>query len=319
MALIPSAAYPGQIDTTDANYPQGKAKNVTVSGDGTGTPLEKDWINDIWGFLQALLAYASITPSGTPDKVGASDYLNAILAKFMRGPASSTANALARFADTGGKLTKSTGVTIDDSDNVLTTGTISGAQLTVGASGVSVTSGGNVALSGGNGNVTLAGTGEVGYSNTRSRTVRFAALDASTLYPGSSWTGSPANSAGFLQAGALGSRLQFNLRRRLPIGAVITSITARVNMAVSRATSTDRPSLQVWQATGDGTASQIGSTTFCPSSSTGWQTITISGLSTTVSNQNQIIADVLSGGTSTVSDQVGWVEVTFDDPGPRNY
>lgn len=79
MATIPSALYPGQIDTSDpTGYPQGKAKNVAVAGDGTGTPLEKAWVNDLFGFWQALLASAGITPTGTPDKVGASQYLDAI-------------------------------------------------------------------------------------------------------------------------------------------------------------------------------------------------------------------------------------------------
>lgn len=79
MAIIPSTDYSGQIDTSDSTgYPHGKAQNVTVAGDGTGTPLEQDWVNDLWGFLQALLDRAGITPSGNPDKVGTSDYLDSL-------------------------------------------------------------------------------------------------------------------------------------------------------------------------------------------------------------------------------------------------
>lgn len=78
MALIPKNKYPSQIDTTDAAYPQGKAQNVAVFGDGSGTPWEKDLVNDIFGFQQALLADQSITPSENPDRVGASQYLDAI-------------------------------------------------------------------------------------------------------------------------------------------------------------------------------------------------------------------------------------------------
>jgi hypothetical protein len=77
MALVPSSRYPGQTDSAAA-YPQGKARNAGSFQDGTGTPLEKDWVNDLWGFLQALLAYARITPSGSPDQVGASQYLQAV-------------------------------------------------------------------------------------------------------------------------------------------------------------------------------------------------------------------------------------------------
>lgn len=79
MALVPSAQYPSQIDT-DPAYPQGKARNAGSFQDGTGTPLEKAWVNDLWGFLQALLASAGITPSGSPDQVGASQYLQAVQA-----------------------------------------------------------------------------------------------------------------------------------------------------------------------------------------------------------------------------------------------
>jgi hypothetical protein len=80
MAIVPSDDYAGQITTGDGGYPHGKAKNVAVAGDGTGTPLEAAWVNDIWGFLQELLERANITPSGDPDEVGASDYVNAIIA-----------------------------------------------------------------------------------------------------------------------------------------------------------------------------------------------------------------------------------------------
>jgi hypothetical protein len=79
MALIPSARYPAQIDA-DAGYPQGKARNAVTFQDGTGTPLERDWLNDLWGFLQSLLASASIAPSGLPDQLGASQYLTAVQA-----------------------------------------------------------------------------------------------------------------------------------------------------------------------------------------------------------------------------------------------
>lgn len=78
MALIPENQYAGQVVTGDAGYPRGKARNITVSGDGTGTPLEANWVNDIWGFFQAILAETSTVPTGTPDAVGASQYLDSI-------------------------------------------------------------------------------------------------------------------------------------------------------------------------------------------------------------------------------------------------
>lgn len=79
MALDPSTRYPGQIDTTDpAGYPYGKARNRIVDGDGVGTPYERDLVNDIFGFQQAILDAVGATPSNTPDKVGASQYLDAL-------------------------------------------------------------------------------------------------------------------------------------------------------------------------------------------------------------------------------------------------
>ena len=78
MALIPKNTYPGQTSAADPNYPQGKAQNITTPGDGTGTPLEEQWVNDLWGFLQDLLDRANITPDGNPDEVGASQYSDAL-------------------------------------------------------------------------------------------------------------------------------------------------------------------------------------------------------------------------------------------------
>lgn len=79
MSLIPKDTYPGQIDTSDpTGYPHGKARNITTPGDGTGTPWEEQLVNDVFGMQQALLDQAGITPSGTPDKVGASQYLTAV-------------------------------------------------------------------------------------------------------------------------------------------------------------------------------------------------------------------------------------------------
>ena len=77
MALIYSDLYPLQT-LIDAAYPQGKAKNVVSAGDGTGTPWEAQLINDHFGFQQSLLDEAGIAPSGSPDEVGASQYLDSI-------------------------------------------------------------------------------------------------------------------------------------------------------------------------------------------------------------------------------------------------
>ncbi len=78
MALSPATIYPGQVAIGDPNYPFGKAQNEIVDGDGSGTPLEQGLVNEIFGFQQSLLAEAGDTPNGTPEQVGASQYLDAV-------------------------------------------------------------------------------------------------------------------------------------------------------------------------------------------------------------------------------------------------
>lgn len=77
MALNPAARYPGQLETGVPGYPYGKAQNVIGVGDGNGTPFERDLVNDVLGFQQALLVTAGITPSGTPESATSSQYLQA--------------------------------------------------------------------------------------------------------------------------------------------------------------------------------------------------------------------------------------------------
>lgn len=77
MAIIPESQYPGKITPATSEYPYGSARNITVPGDGTGTPWEAAIVNDIFGFQQALLSDAGITPSGDPDTATVSQYLQA--------------------------------------------------------------------------------------------------------------------------------------------------------------------------------------------------------------------------------------------------
>ena len=81
MAIVPITRYPLNV-AVDAAYPQGKARNVSAPSAGDGTPWEADLINDVLGMQQALLVEAGISPSGSPDQVGASDYLDALESLF---------------------------------------------------------------------------------------------------------------------------------------------------------------------------------------------------------------------------------------------
>ena len=78
MALNPKVTYPTQTTAVTAARPLGGAQDVTVSGDGTGTPWTALVLNDIWGFLHGILVAAGITPTGTADTADASQYLTGV-------------------------------------------------------------------------------------------------------------------------------------------------------------------------------------------------------------------------------------------------
>ena len=78
MAISPIVQYPTQVAPVTSGYPYGGAQNITTPGDNTGTPWEAALLNDIFGQQQALLRAAGIVPSGSPDQVGTSQYLQAI-------------------------------------------------------------------------------------------------------------------------------------------------------------------------------------------------------------------------------------------------
>ena len=80
MAIHLNNTYPAKSNAPDANYPQGSARNVATTGDGTGTPWDYLIVNDLLGWQQELIDKSgiSIAGAGTPDRVGASDYYNAM-------------------------------------------------------------------------------------------------------------------------------------------------------------------------------------------------------------------------------------------------
>lgn len=102
MAIKPSTSFPGRVDLSDpVGYPDGKAKDQTVPGNGT--PFVAELVNDIFGAQQALLDEAGITASGSPDKVGASQYLDAI--KAIAAAAGGAGGRLVKFLTSSGTLT----------------------------------------------------------------------------------------------------------------------------------------------------------------------------------------------------------------------
>lgn len=65
--IRPIDEYSGKVNPVSSQYPDGKARNISAPGDGTGTPLDAKWLNDVFGVMQYLTAKAGITPSGTPE------------------------------------------------------------------------------------------------------------------------------------------------------------------------------------------------------------------------------------------------------------
>ncbi|WP_017903614.1 phage tail protein [Pseudomonas asplenii] len=84
MALKLNERYPGRFSNPSADYPQGSFKNRTTPTSKDGSYLEKDWANDKEGFFQSLLSYAGITANGSVDKVGASQYFDALMAAIRK-------------------------------------------------------------------------------------------------------------------------------------------------------------------------------------------------------------------------------------------
>ena len=54
MAINLNQQYPGRTAGTNQNYPYGQGRNVTTQGDGTGTPFEAAWFNDVQGLLSVV-------------------------------------------------------------------------------------------------------------------------------------------------------------------------------------------------------------------------------------------------------------------------
>lgn len=76
--LNPETTFAGKIQASDVDYPFGSARNITTPGDGTGTPFVAALVNDWFGLQQALVGYANIVPSNSPDTSIASQVLEAI-------------------------------------------------------------------------------------------------------------------------------------------------------------------------------------------------------------------------------------------------
>lgn len=80
MATSP-AALPensGRITAADADYAYGSAKDDSTGTTGDGTPIKKAWMNDIYGFFQAIFLKAGIVPSGSAETQLVSQFLEGL-------------------------------------------------------------------------------------------------------------------------------------------------------------------------------------------------------------------------------------------------
>lgn len=79
MALDQNAQYPIGTAAPSADYPEGSAVNSTAPGALDGYPWEKEGINDLLGFQQALLRAGGVAANGNADTALASQYLQMIM------------------------------------------------------------------------------------------------------------------------------------------------------------------------------------------------------------------------------------------------
>lgn len=113
MALDLTTVYPtDNIDATDSDFPWGKAKNESYDGARDYFPLEKTWVNELLGFLAAILIEAGTTPDGNPEDGNNSQYLDTLLSLPV---------PINRLSNGTGALTSST----------LTLGTVDSGQLEI--------------------------------------------------------------------------------------------------------------------------------------------------------------------------------------------
>ncbi len=77
MAKKLEVLYPGKTDV-DGNNQFGTFKNRTSDTLKDGTPYEKGWASDVWGFLAHILKKAVVTPSGAEENETVSQYYDAL-------------------------------------------------------------------------------------------------------------------------------------------------------------------------------------------------------------------------------------------------
>jgi hypothetical protein len=71
-------AYEDIVTNATGTFPDTTAQNVSIPGAGDGTEFVAAVVDDIWGFHQALLDYAGMTPDDVTEAAGASQMVEAL-------------------------------------------------------------------------------------------------------------------------------------------------------------------------------------------------------------------------------------------------
>jgi len=118
MALDWLVTYAGRVLVDALNYPLGKARDVTIPLDGTGTPWEELLIRDWSGFFQKLIVngIGLGNESGVPDTVVASDYYDSMIA--VTGGAGGSRTGLVVTRDSTVLMTAGIGAARNQADTV---------------------------------------------------------------------------------------------------------------------------------------------------------------------------------------------------------
>ena len=127
--------YPGRIGSASPQYPTGEAIDETVDGANDGTPVKASWVNDVFGFFQALLASVGDVASGVTETATASQLLDAI--NTLIANATPTLNTFEVAPVLAGAFNTARNVDVATETTAPQHGTLSpdGLQLFVGGSG----------------------------------------------------------------------------------------------------------------------------------------------------------------------------------------
>ena len=87
------------------DYPQGSFKNGSGAGNRDGSYCKAEWINDIYGFLGALLKNGGVTPNGATDTARNSQFYTALLKVVENKTSTLGGDAVAQASGTANAIT----------------------------------------------------------------------------------------------------------------------------------------------------------------------------------------------------------------------